>query len=50
MHYVIVLRVAGFSGKSTLERHRLGLGAIAHLLAGDGAPVQAVDKFHTRVP
>jgi acid stress-induced BolA-like protein IbaG/YrbA len=49
-HYVISVTSAVFAGKSTLEKHRLVLSAIAHLMSGDDAPVHAVDKLHTRVP
>jgi len=46
-HYNIVVKSTAFTGKSTLERHRLVLSAIAPLMAGDAAPVHAVDSLKT---
>lgn len=46
-HYSIVVRSAAFEGKSSLEKQRLVLGAIAHLMKGEDAPVHAVDKLET---
>jgi len=39
-----------FAGKNMLESQRLVLGAIKHLLAGERAPVHAVDSLTTRTP
>ena len=49
-HYRIAVVSAAFAGKSLLEQQRLVLGAIKHLLAGDRAPVHAVDSLETRTP
>jgi acid stress-induced BolA-like protein IbaG/YrbA len=49
-HYSIVVVSELFANKGTLERHRLVYGAIAHLMAGDMAPVHAVDSLVTRTP
>ncbi len=49
-HYRIAVTSAAFEGKSTLQKHRLVLGAIAHLMAGDAAPVHAVDSIDARTP
>ena len=49
-HFEIEVVSPVFAGKSTLEKHRLVLGAITHLMAGDMAPVHAVDSLKTRVP
>jgi len=49
-HYNIVVRSAAFAGKSTLDRHRLVMAALATLMAdsADGAaPVHAVDSLKT---
>ena len=46
-HYSIVVRSPVFAGKSMLESQRLVYGAIAHLMAGDTAPVHAVDNLRT---
>ena len=47
-HFTIGVVSPVFEGKSMLESQRLVLGAIAHLMKGDGAPVHAVDKLTTR--
>jgi acid stress-induced BolA-like protein IbaG/YrbA len=49
-HFSIVVVSPVFAGKSTLESHRMVLGAIKHLMAGDAAPVHAVDSLRTRAP
>jgi acid stress-induced BolA-like protein IbaG/YrbA len=49
-HYEITATAAAFAGKGTLERQRLIYGAITHLMAGDLAPVHAVDKITTKTP
>ena len=49
-HYNIAVTSPAFAGKSMLESHRLVLGAIAHLMAGDAAPVHAVDSLRTKTP
>lgn len=47
-HYSLRVVSAAFAGKGTLERHRLVLGAVAHLMQGDRAPVHAIDQLVTR--
>jgi acid stress-induced BolA-like protein IbaG/YrbA len=49
-HFQIGVVCEAFAGKSTLERHRLVLGALKELMAGDDAPVHAVDSLSTRTP
>ena len=49
-HFEITATSALFAGKGTLERQRLIYGAIAHLMAGDMAPVHAVDRITTKTP
>jgi acid stress-induced BolA-like protein IbaG/YrbA len=49
-HYSIVVTSPVFAGKSMLESQRLVYSAIAHLMAGDSAPVHAVDSLKTRTP
>jgi acid stress-induced BolA-like protein IbaG/YrbA len=49
-HFQIVVTSPVFAGKNTLESQRLVYGAIAHLMAGDMAPVHAVDSLKTRTP
>jgi acid stress-induced BolA-like protein IbaG/YrbA len=47
-HFNIVVTSPAFAGKSMLESQRLVYSAIAHLMAGDMAPVHAVDSLKTR--
>ncbi len=49
-HYTIDVVSSAFEGKSSLQKQRLVLGAIKHLMAGDNAPVHAVDTLTTRTP
>lgn len=46
-HYEITVRSGEFSGKSTLQKQRLVLSAVKHLMSGEGAPLHAVDKLET---
>ncbi len=46
-HYHIAVTSRAFEGKSTLERHRMVLNAIAALMAGADAPVHAIDSIKT---
>lgn len=47
-HFVIEAVSPVFEGKSRLESQRLVLNAIRHLMAGENAPVHAVDAIKTR--
>ena len=49
-HYSIIVVSSEFAGKGMLANHKRVLGAIAHLMKGDGAPVHAVDSLATRAP
>jgi stress-induced morphogen len=49
-HFQLVVTSPVFAGRSMLESHRLVLGAIAHLMKGDLAPVHAIDSLSTRTP
>ncbi|MCH9680921.1 MAG: BolA family transcriptional regulator [Deltaproteobacteria bacterium] len=49
-HYTIDVTAAAFDGKTMLQKQRLVLSAIKHLMAGDRAPVHAVDRITTNVP
>ncbi len=49
-HYEIEVVSQAFAGKSTLEKHRLVLTSIAHLMQGNDAPVHAVDSIRATVP
>jgi acid stress-induced BolA-like protein IbaG/YrbA len=47
-HFEIQVISKSFEGQRTLAKHKLVLGAIAHLMQGDGAPVHAVDRIDAR--
>lgn len=47
-HFQIEVVSPVFAGKSMLESQRLVLGSIKHLMAGDNAPVHAVDSIKTK--
>ncbi|WP_394833616.1 BolA family transcriptional regulator [Pendulispora rubella] len=49
-HYTIAVTSAAFAGLGRVDAQRLVYSAIAHLMAGDGAPVHAVDSLRTIVP
>lgn len=49
-HYTIKVVSEAFAGKRTLAKHRMVLGAITDLMAGDNAPVHAVDRIVTETP
>lgn len=46
-HFEITVVSPAFEGKTLLQKQRLVLGAIKHLMAGDAAPVHAVDRLTT---
>ncbi|MCK6525091.1 BolA family transcriptional regulator [Myxococcota bacterium] len=47
-HFEIQVISKSFEGQRTLQKHKAVLGAIAHLMQGDGAPVHAVDRIDAR--
>ena len=44
-HFTISVFDGAFSGKLPLQAQRSVLRTIKHLMAGDGAPVHAIDKL-----
>lgn len=46
-HYTIEVTSKEFEGKSLLQKQRMVLSSIKHLMAGDRAPVHAVDSIKT---
>jgi stress-induced morphogen len=46
-HYALLVKSPAFQGRSMLESHRMVYGAIAPLMAGDTAPVHAIDTLRT---
>lgn len=49
-HFTIEVVSPVFQGKSPLQSQRLVYAAIKDLMAGDSAPVHAIDKLITRTP
>ena len=49
-HFEIRVTSAEFEGKNRVKQQQLVYGAIAHLMAGNAAPVHAVDKLDCIVP
>lgn len=49
-HFSIEVVSTVFQGKTAVASQRLVYGAIKHLMAGDQAPVHAIDKLVARVP
>ena len=49
-HFEIEVVASQFAGKRILEQQRLVYSAIAHLMAGDAAPVHAVDRMVCKTP
>ncbi len=47
-HFTLEVAHETFAGKSPVAQQRLVLGAIKHLMAGDSAPVHAVDSLKIR--
>lgn len=46
-HFVLKVISPAFEGKSLLQKQRMVLSSIKHLMAGDAAPVHAIDKIET---
>ena len=49
-HFDIVVRWEQFEGQRILQRQRVVYRAIKHLMAGDDAPVHAVDRMVCDTP
>jgi acid stress-induced BolA-like protein IbaG/YrbA len=49
-HYSLAVTSTSFAGKTPVAKQRLVYSAISHLMAGDAAPVHAIDKLITRDP
>jgi stress-induced morphogen len=48
-HFEIAVTAEAFAGKSMVQQQQMVYKAIAPLMAGDGAPMHAVDKLRTVV-
>ena len=49
-HFEIQVVSEAFEGLNSLKKQRLVYGAIKDLMAGDNAPVHAIDRMVTEVP
>ena len=49
-HFEIDVVSPVFAGKSMVQQQQLVYGAIKALMAGDGAPVHAIDRLRTKTP
>jgi stress-induced morphogen len=49
-HFELEVVSPVFAGKSMVQQQQLVYGAIKTLMAGDPAPVHAIDRLKTRVP
>jgi len=49
-HFEIKVVSSAFEGLNTLKKQRLVYGAIKDLMAGDAAPVHAIDRMTTVTP
>jgi acid stress-induced BolA-like protein IbaG/YrbA len=49
-HFEIRVECAAFAGRSRVQQQQMVYAAIAPLMAGDAAPVHAIDRMVTRVP
>jgi len=49
-HFNINVISPAFASKNMLECQRMVYSAISHLMAGDAAPVHAVDSLKTGIP
>ncbi|MBW2245216.1 MAG: BolA/IbaG family iron-sulfur metabolism protein [Deltaproteobacteria bacterium] len=49
-HFEIEVVSAGFEGLSRVKQQQAVYTTIKHLMAGDAAPVHAIDRMVTRTP
>ncbi len=49
-HFSLTVTAAVFEGKKTLEKQRMVYAALKDLMAGNDAPVHAIDHLRTLVP
>ena len=49
-HFSLEVISSAFEGKSLLAKQRLVYGALTELIAGEHAPVHAIDSLKTLVP
>jgi acid stress-induced BolA-like protein IbaG/YrbA len=49
-HYRLRVVSAAFAGKTRIAQQQLVYAAITHLMAGNAAPVHAIDRMETLLP
>ena len=49
-HFELDVVSTAFAGKSMVKQQQLVYAAIKDLMAGEGAPVHAIDRLRTRTP
>jgi len=49
-HFEIEVEAEAFAGRPRVRQHQLVYAAIAPMLAGDAAPVHAIDRLECRIP
>jgi len=49
-HFELTVESASFEGLSRVKQQQKVYAAIAHLMAGDAAPVHAIDRMVIRIP
>ncbi len=49
-HFELAVTSAAFAGLSRVQQQQKVYAAIRHLMAGDAAPVHAIDRMTTRTP
>jgi acid stress-induced BolA-like protein IbaG/YrbA len=49
-HFELRVVAEAFRGRSRLQQHQMVYGAIAPLMAGEAAPVHAIDRLVTEPP
>jgi stress-induced morphogen len=49
-HFEVQVTADVFRGKTRVAQQRMVYSAISHLMAGDTAPVHAIDKMDIRLP
>ncbi|NVB36891.1 BolA/IbaG family iron-sulfur metabolism protein [Pseudenhygromyxa sp. WMMC2535] len=49
-HFTLTVTSGAFAGKTPVAKQRLVYSSISHLMAGDAAPVHAIDRLSTLLP
>ena len=49
-HFTVRVVAASFEGRTMIQKHRMVLSAISPFMAGDDAPVHAIDQLVCELP